>query len=1202
MPTSQPTKSELDALVEITGILTGMQPFLEKCESTLAVLAEFAGSELVTLRELDTENSTMELIASYNKLEPLRPVTRSLPADLYLSSEAIETGNPVVVNDYSHVEAPNRIYMTGVSSALSIPIQIDGEMFGTLGFASSTTGYYQEDTVRVILALASVVGMMVAKAQLQEINEVEANIGRIVGSPLIGPDVFARFAEECSKVIQFDRLTLNSVDIAENTFVTEFLLGDSLPDVPLGITRKIDGTILEEAVRCRVSQRIRLDDRADLQAKYPNANPYFFDGQSGLINIPLIVSDQVIGTIGIIRSVRWFTKNDLNKAERLGNLVAGAFADFKQQEYRTRTDQEISKNRAILEAEANIGQILISPLNRVGAFERLRNEITNIIPAERVGISAIDLETERFGSDFLELLGDTESMTFKNQGQKYAGSITAEVVKYGTTQVLESDDPRLLSGTLPRAQMVFDRGYRTMMAVPLMLESRIIGTLILCSIRERVFGSEDIANATRFGNLLAGALATLIMTAERNKAQLAVIESEIANRAILEVEAAVGRILSSPTDVSNNFDSLREVVSKVITLDRILISSINLEDETWSVDFNEFLNQPELGLMYSLEKSYLGSLTGEVVSTGESQILHFDDPRLTAGQFSTAQRAFDRGNRSMMLLPLKFEGSIIGILGFFSIDSLYTPDDLAIADRIGRLLSGALVTYKITSERDTAQQALSESDQRFRQIADSIGGVFWLTELNPLKLVYASSNFERVWDIPIESVYEDFNQWSETIHHEDEELVRFAARQVSETAEFQAEYRIVKRDGSVRWIRSRGFPIKDENGVPYRMSGIAEDITDQKTELGRITEAGRLLAIGELASGVAHEINNPLAIINLNAEEALGDTRSIAVLENLRVILNQVNRAATIVRNLLRFARESTQQSEAISPTEVINRCLLLKRHDFLLNNIVVSTDFEMESQEFVVDESLMTQVVLNILSNAEQACVSSHGRGHISIGVQDMDGMIRISISDDGGGIPAENLAKVFDPFFTTKSVDQGTGLGLSVSYGITIQLGGNLWAESDGVSGSTFYIEVPPIVSDSEPELVAVDDAEDGQSALPLRVLVVDDEQDLRNIMGRLVERNGHVVETASTGEEAWEKLQDSEFDCIFLDLRMAGVDGIELYGRVVSSNPDQADKIIIVTGDLANERTRAFLKPLSNQVLEKPISVDDIERVLERVEQGI
>jgi len=386
------------------------------------------------------------------------------------------------------------------------------------------------------------------------------------------------------------------------------------------------------------------------------------------------------------------------------------------------------------------------------------------------------------------------------------------------------------------------------------------------------------------------------------------------------------------------------------------------------------------------------------------------------------------------------------------------------------------------------------------------------------------------------------------------------------------------------------------------MSGIAEDVTDRKLEMERITEAGRLLSVGELASGVAHEINNPLAAINLYSESLMGQALPDTVIKDLKVISEQSQRAATIVRNLLQFARKSSPEITTVNAREFIDRCVDLKIHDFRINNITASTNVLMDNPEILIDEQLMTQVIVNILSNAEQACRKSKGLGHISITVGEVDDSTRISIADDGPGIPARNLLKVFDPFFTTKEVGDGTGLGLSVSYGIIAQLGGKLWAESDGKSAATFHIEVPRMAVQQASALLEdvtdqtdEDDRLEGEPDSSISVLVVDDEPDLRHVLVRLLQRQRHTVEEAADGEEAWAKLQERSYDCILLDLRMAGMGGQELFKRIISSDPGTAAKVIFVTGDLANSGTRSFLSSLTNRVLEKPVSIGDLEAAI-------
>ncbi|MCH9018253.1 MAG: response regulator [Chloroflexi bacterium] len=575
---------------------------------------------------------------------------------------------------------------------------------------------------------------------------------------------------------------------------------------------------------------------------------------------------------------------------------------------------------------------------------------------------------------------------------------------------------------------------------------------------------------------------------------------------------------------------------------------------------------------------------------------------MVSGSLPIVQEMFDLGYRTMMAVPLVFEGNIIGTLILLSLrERQYSDYDMAMADRIGNMLSGALATFKLATERDRAQLALSESDTRFRQIADSISGVFWLVELDPRRLIYASPNAEEVWGLPLADIYADFGKIFRNIHPEDREMIQRDSNGSDKTGYLDIEYRIIMQDGSVRWIRSRGFPVKETNGEVFRMSGFAEDVTDRKMEMARITEAGRLLSVGELASGVAHEINNPLAAIDLYAESLMGQGLPAPVIKDLKVISDQGKRAATIVRNLLQFARKSSPEVAEVDARKFIERCLALKTHDFRVNNISASTNVLLDHPEIAIDEQLMTQVLVNVLSNAEHACVAAHGRGHISISVRETGGSTRISISDDGPGIPAADLSKVFDPFFTTKESGHGTGLGLSVSYGIIAQLGGSLWAESDGGSGSTFHIEVPSTTD----EQLAESPNDSGAAGLPekvpgpsLRLLVVDDEPDLRNIIVRLLERRNHKVDAAGDGDEAWDKLQDQSYDCIMLDLRMAGTGGQELFQRLNAANPAMAGKIIFLTGDMANTSTRSFLDPLANLVLQKPVSIGDLEQAISSV----
>jgi two-component system NtrC family sensor kinase len=243
-----------------------------------------------------------------------------------------------------------------------------------------------------------------------------------------------------------------------------------------------------------------------------------------------------------------------------------------------------------------------------------------------------------------------------------------------------------------------------------------------------------------------------------------------------------------------------------------------------------------------------------------------------------------------------------------------------------------------------------------------------------------------------------------------------------------------------------------------------------------------------------------------------------------------------------------------------------------------------------------MVQVVLNILTNAEQAMVASHGKGRLRVQAFTQGNKIRISISDDGPGIPPESLKRVFEPFFTTKEVGQGTGLGLSICYGLVQQHGGHLWVESFPGNGTTFHIEIPivgPEANLETPENKTTQSA--GRSANRLatkHLMVVDDEPDIRDLLARSLELERYTVDLAENGKEAWRKLQGRPYDCIVMDLKMSEMSGSELYRLMEESLPELAHKVIFMTGDTMSPDTHAFISTVDNLTLAKPFDMKELQ----------
>ena len=252
-------------------------------------------------------------------------------------------------------------------------------------------------------------------------------------------------------------------------------------------------------------------------------------------------------------------------------------------------------------------------------------------------------------------------------------------------------------------------------------------------------------------------------------------------------------------------------------------------------------------------------------------------------------------------------------------------------------------------------------------------------------------------------------------------------------------------------------PIFDERGNVIASVHIARDITERKKMEEQLILSNRLASIGELASGIAHELNNPLTSIIGFSELLLAKDVTKDVKEDLQIINREAQRTAAVVKNLLTFARKHKPNRQPVDIHSVIRAVLELRAYEQKVNEIQVSTRLASSLPKIMTDGFQLQQVFLNIVINAEYFMIEAHGGGKLTITTERIGDMVKISFADDGPGITEENLGHLFDPFFTTKDSGKGTGLGLSISHGIITESGGEIYAESEPGSGATFIIELP-------------------------------------------------------------------------------------------------------------------------------------------------
>jgi CheY-like chemotaxis protein len=249
--------------------------------------------------------------------------------------------------------------------------------------------------------------------------------------------------------------------------------------------------------------------------------------------------------------------------------------------------------------------------------------------------------------------------------------------------------------------------------------------------------------------------------------------------------------------------------------------------------------------------------------------------------------------------------------------------------------------------------------------------------------------------------------------------------------------------------------------------------------------------------------------------------------------------------------------------------------------------------------------VLFNIVQNAQHA-MSGRGSGRIAVRTRGNERIVRVEISDDGPGIPAEYLKRVFDPFFTTKEVGKGTGLGLSLAYSTVKEHGGSMRVESAPGRGAVFTIELPAQDGGAgaradEASGVETQPGGGGDGMPPVkergsRILVVEDEKPLADVMVEILQAYGHVIDTAGDGVTAWSMIQARDYDLIITDLKMPNMGGREFYARVAKAKPELARRIIFSTGDTASSETRAFFKEVDNPCLKKPFNLAELVRLVD------
>ncbi len=517
-------------------------------------------------------------------------------------------------------------------------------------------------------------------------------------------------------------------------------------------------------------------------------------------------------------------------------------------------------------------------------------------------------------------------------------------------------------------------------------------------------------------------------------------------------------------------------------------------------------------------------------------------------------------------------------------------------------------SFQDVTELYEATEALRASEARFRELAETINEVFWITDPEKRRVLYVSPAYERIWGRPCASLLAAPGDWIETVHPDDRGRVAEALVHKQAAGTYDETYRIVRPDGEVRTVQDRAYPVRSADGSVVRVVGVAEDVTDAKRLEAQFLRTQRLEAIGALAGGIAHDLNNILTPVLMSVGLLRGEEEEAKRLELITVVEQCTNRGAEVIRQLLAFSRGVDGKRVVVQPRHLIREMVSIIRETFP-RSISLEVDVGADLWPVEANSTQLHQVLMNLCVNARDAMPAG---GQLTIAARNLNVTeaeqvhdtelkvgphVVIEVIDSGEGMSSETMARIFEPFFTSKAPGKGTGLGLSTALGIVRSHGGRMAVYSEVGRGSRFRVYLPatPQVT-VVPEVRAVEVAK-GNGEL---VLVVDDEKSVRDSIGRLLAENGYRVRTAENGERALAEvaLTKGDLRVVITDVMMPVMDGIAFCRSLRSLDPGVG---VVATSGLEDTGKREALAALGVQEFlgkpcEGPVVLAAVRRALE------
>jgi two-component system NtrC family sensor kinase len=714
-------------------------------------------------------------------------------------------------------------------------------------------------------------------------------------------------------------------------------------------------------------------------------------------------------------------------------------------------------------------------------------------------------------------------------------------------------------------QEALDAGFLSSMAVPLKSKNKIIGSLSLATQRLNAFTEDD----TRLMSLIGSQVGVAVENSILYEDSLWHTREALAKNRIVST-------LTSTMELEKVFDEFAEEIGLIVDFDRIGVIIADSDGTNLKVLLPTGF-EPALDENSSGEIAISGTTVEWVMKNRRPYIC---DDISSEIKFREQAGFVKLGLKSQLNIPLIVKEKVLGSLNLVSAETAAYNEDTA--KRLQPVVDQVALAVANQKLFEDVAQAKNEWETTFDSASEGIAVI---------SKDYRIARLNKAAAAMMGGTVEDFlNRRCYEVLHEGGEKPNICLMKESISGLCSSRSEQEMQDG--RTLEIVVDAVNNDRGEPVGAVHFLRDITEAKRLRQQLLQSEKMIAVGQLVAGVAHEINNPLTGVMGYSQLLLARDIDDQAKKDAEGIYREAERATRIVRHLLSFARMHQPERRPVDINATLRESVELKAYELRVNNILLETDLDAGLPMTNADPHQLQQVFLNLITNAEQAMLEDRGSGLLKISTQLAGDKIRIVFADNGPGIPAGMRDRVFDPFFTTKDVGKGTGLGLSVCYGVAEDHGGSVWAEPTQDRGATIIMELP---------VVAAGPVQEEQEKHDIRkqlgkILLVDDEAAIRQVLTETLRQAGHDVETARNGEVALRMLKQKHYDCIVSDVKMPGMDGPALHRAVQKIDPVVAGSFIFISGDTVSPETSSYLEHVDNPRLAKPFNMKDLEKTLQ------